>query len=306
MPWLQIQLATDASRAPALETALEEAGAVSVTMLDAKDQPLYEPGPGETPLWQDVVITGLFTGDCGEDAVLMSLATAWLPETLPPHRFERLEDQAWERAWMDDFKPIRFGERLWICPSWAEAPDPDAINILLDPGLAFGTGTHPTTALCLEWLDGHAPVGSTVIDYGCGSGILGIAALLLGAEQAIGVDTDPQALSATLDNCSKNGVGADRFPVYLPDDFHALHGRPVDAVLANILAGPLTALAPTLAALVRPGGNLVLSGILRDQAEDVLAAYAPWFEMDEPASREDWVRLSGRRKSAPDAVNSTA
>lgn len=304
MAWLQIQLGADSTSAPRLETALEAAGAVSVTMIDALDQPLYEPGPGETPLWQQIIVTGLFTGDSEEAAVLMALAAEWLPEPLPPHRFEHIEDKAWERAWMDDFQPMKFGNRLWICPSWTSAPEPDAVNLLLDPGLAFGSGTHPTTAMCLEWLDANAPVGMTLIDYGCGSGILGIAALLLGAHKLIGVDNDPQALLATRDNFQKNKIAAERFPVYLPDDFRqaAADGHEpaqVDGLLANILAGPLTELAPVLAPLVKAGGPLVLSGILAEQTEQVMAAYSPWFELDAPRQQEDWIRISGHRKQQP-------
>lgn len=193
---------------------------------------------------------------------------------------------------MDDFKPMPFGQRLWIVPSWHDAPDPEAANLMLDPGLAFGTGTHPTTALCLEWLDGQDVNGCQVIDYGCGSGILGLAALLLGAEHVIGVDTDPQALEASRDNARRNQVADDRLDLYLPADEPDTRA---DIMLANILAQPLISLAPHLASLVKPGGRLVLSGILSNQARDVMAAYEPWFVMDEPEQREEWIRLTGRR-----------
>ncbi|MEW6692942.1 MAG: 50S ribosomal protein L11 methyltransferase, partial [Pseudomonadota bacterium] len=205
-----------------------------------------------------------------------------------------VEDQDWERAWMDQFQPLRFGEKLWIVPSWIEAPDAEAVNILLDPGLAFGTGTHPTTALCLEWLDGADMAGKTVLDYGCGSGILAIAALKLGATDAWGIDIDPQALTATRDNAARNGIEASRLhtglPGALPKD--ALF----DVLLANILMGPLIELAPTLTGHVRPGGRLVLSGLLGEQAEEVMAAYAADFDFDPPALKEGWARLTALRR----------
>lgn len=194
---------------------------------------------------------------------------------------------------MDDFRPMRFGQRLWICPSWDEPPAGDAISILLDPGLAFGTGTHPTTALCLEWLDAHPPAGLEVIDYGSGSGILAVAALKLGAARVTAVDIDPQALTATRDNAARNGVDDARLHVDYPE---ALGETTADLVLANILAGPLVELAPAMAGRVRPGGAIVLSGILREQADTVRQAYTAWFDMDPPAFREDWTRLTGRRR----------
>jgi ribosomal protein L11 methyltransferase len=193
---------------------------------------------------------------------------------------------------MDDFKPLRFGDRLWIVPSWHDAPDPHAANLLLDPGLAFGTGTHPTTALCLEWLDGQDVTSRQVIDYGCGSGILGLAALLLGADHVIGVDTDPQALEASRENARRNKVEEDRLDLFLPGDEP---DTMADIMLANILAQPLIGLAPKLAAKVKPGGDIVLSGILSNQAREVMEAYEPWFIMDEPEQREEWIRLTGRR-----------
>ena len=303
MSWLQIELAATADTAPALETALEAIGAVSVTMTDAQDQPLYEPGPGETPLWNDIVVTGLFTGDTRKEEMIMDLAAELLPASLPAFKTEILEEQNWQRAWMDSFQPMRFGERLWICPSWTEAPDPTAVNLLLDPGLAFGTGTHPTTALCLQWLDAHDVRGQTLVDYGCGSGILGIAALLLGAERVLGVDNDPQALVATRDNCDKNSISAASFPAVLPAAFPALMGTApegqVDGVLANILAAPLLELAADIAALVKPGGWLLLSGILQEQAPLIVERYREWFEVDEPVFLDGWTRISAQRKDSP-------
>ena len=203
---------------------------------------------------------------------------------------EILEDKDWVRAWMDHYHPMQFGRRLWVVPSWTPPPEPDAINLLLDPGLAFGTGTHPTTALCMEWLDGLELTGKTVIDYGCGSGILAVAALLLGARVAYGVDNDPQALTATRNNAERNGV-ADRLQTFLPEDMPAVAA---DVIVANILAGPLAMLAPTLAAHSRPGAQIALSGIIRPQVDELRSVYEQWFSMNgEAIKEEDWCRLSG-------------
>ncbi|HEY6609950.1 MAG TPA: 50S ribosomal protein L11 methyltransferase [Pseudomonas sp.] len=292
MPWLQVRLAITPHQAAVLEDQLLELGAVSVTFMDAEDQPIFEPDLGTTPLWTHTHLLALFEDGTDTDAVLAQLKLQRGGE-LPEYQVERIEDQDWERSWMDNFQPMRFGRRLWIVPSWHEAPEPDAVNLLLDPGLAFGTGTHPTTALCLEWLDGQELGGCRVLDFGCGSGILGIAALLLGAESALGTDIDPQALEASLDNAGRNGLPADAFPVYLPTD---LPSQPVDVVVANILAGPLVQLAPTITALVKPGGRLALSGILAEQAEEVRAAYTGAFDLDPTAVKDGWVRISGVRR----------
>lgn len=298
MAWLQLQFASDPETAPRLESLLEEAGAVSVTMVDAADQPVFEPAPGETPLWREVLVTGLFPAGENADALQARLRAAWAPEALPEARISELEDQDWERAWMDDFQPMRFGERLWICPSWCEAPDATAANLLLDPGLAFGTGTHPTTRLCLEWLDSAKLEGQHLVDYGCGSGILGLAALLLGASRVEGVDNDPQALLATRENCQRNGIEAERFPVWLPADFDTqVAERPLaDGLLANILAEPLMQLAGTFASLVKPAGWLLLSGILEGQGEAVAECYRPWFTIDAIVCQDGWVRIDARRR----------
>jgi ribosomal protein L11 methyltransferase len=260
--------------------------------MDAEDQPIFEPDLGTTPLWSHTHLLALFEDGTDGDAVLAHLKLLRGGE-LPEHQVERIEDQDWERSWMDNFQPMRFGQRLWIVPSWHQAPEPDAVNLLLDPGLAFGTGTHPTTALCLEWLDGQDLAGCTVLDFGCGSGILAIAALLLGAPQAVGTDIDPQALEASRDNADRNGIDPARFPVYLPAD---LPPQPADVVVANILAGPLVQLAPTITALVKNGGRLALSGILAEQAEEVRAAYAGAFDLDPTAVKDGWVRISGVRR----------
>lgn len=292
MPWLQLKIDTDSEQAERLSALLEAAGAEAVTLEDARDQPLYEPPPGATPLWADTRVVGLFPAAADREAILALLRDS-LGE-LPPHRFQALEDQDWTRAWMDRFQPMRFGERLWICPSWCPPPEPEAVNILLDPGLAFGTGTHPTTALCLEWLDGHPPAGQLVVDYGCGSGILAIAAALLGARHLWAVDNDPQALESSATNAERNEIPVRNFYTALPEDLPPLQA---DLLLANILAEPLIGLASRFAGIVRPGGHIVLSGILREQADAVGAAYTAWFDMEAPVAREEWVRLAGTRRT---------
>jgi len=292
MPWLQVRLTITPEQAETYEDALLEVGAVSVTFMDAEDQPIFEPDLGTTPLWSHTHLLALFEADTDETALLAHLQLL-CGGALPEHHVERIEDQDWERSWMDGFQPMRFGQRLWIVPSWHAAPQPDAVNLLLDPGLAFGTGTHPTTALCLEWLDGQNLDNCSVLDFGCGSGILAIAALLLGAPQAAGTDIDPQALEASRDNASRNGIDPARFPVYLPAD---LPQQPADVVVANILAGPLVSLAPQITALVKSGGRLALSGILAEQAEEVRAAYASAFDLDPTAVKDGWVRISGVKR----------
>ncbi|MBD8683285.1 50S ribosomal protein L11 methyltransferase [Pseudomonas sp. CFBP 13719] len=292
MPWLQVRLAISPEQAETYEDALLEVGAVSVTFMDAEDQPIFEPELNTTPLWSHTHLLALFEADTDAGAVFAHLQLL-TDATLPEHHAEVIEDQDWERSWMDNFQPMRFGRRLWIVPSWHEAPEPEAVNLLLDPGLAFGTGTHPTTALCLEWLDGQQLQDTQVLDFGCGSGILAIAALLLGARQAVGTDIDVQALEASRDNARRNGIADERFPVYLPAD---LPVQQADVLVANILAGPLVSLAPQLSGLVRPGGLLALSGILAEQGEEVAAAYARDFELDPIANRDGWVRISGRRR----------
>ncbi|HLV78186.1 MAG TPA: 50S ribosomal protein L11 methyltransferase [Marinobacter sp.] len=296
MPWIQLQIPADPDTADQLEDLLMEMGASAVSMEDAADQPLYEPDPGTTPLWSQTTVTGLFQSDHDTEQLCADIRNAWHQQTqqeLADIDVSLVEDQDWERAWMDEFHPLQFGRRLWIVPSWHDAPDPEAVNLLLDPGLAFGTGTHPTTALCLEWLDGQDVTGQQVVDYGCGSGILGLAALLLGARHVIGVDTDPQALEASRENARRNGVDDSRLDLYLPGQDP---DTAADVMLANILAGPLITLAPRLAQLTRPGGHLVLSGILFNQAREVMSAYEPWFIMDEPEQKEDWIRLTGQRR----------
>ena len=287
MPWLQLSVRVPRERAPLVESLLSGQGAQSVTLQDDGDHPVLEPGVAETPLWPRIRVQALFSGDANLESLQRVLALVPGLERPQQVTFETLDDRDWERAWLDRFRPMRFGRRLWIVPGGQDAPEPDAVNLHLDPGLAFGTGTHPTTRLCLGWLDGWPLEGREVLDYGCGSGVLGIAAVLLGATRATCVDHDPQALSATRENADRNGVAA-RVRALAPMDDGI---DPADVVLANILAAPLIELAPRLQALLLPGGALVLSGILAHQANDVAAAYA---ELGEPERCEDdgWTRLA--------------
>jgi len=291
MAWLQLHLATTEQHADAFQAALENLGAVAVTLTDGADQPVFEPPPGTRPLWQNTVVSALFDADRDPALILAALQQQGLEAQA--HHHETLDDQVWERAWMDDFAPMRFGERLWIVPSWSESPDPEAVNLKLDPGLAFGTGTHETTALCLEWLDRADLKSKAVLDFGCGSGVLAIAALLLGAGNATGTDIDPQVLTASEDNARNNGV-ADGLSLYLPENLPADYR--CDVLVANILAGPLIDLAGQLAGYCRPGGSLALSGILAEQAESVRAAYTPWFDLNPTTQQGDWVRIDGVRR----------
>ncbi|WP_293792375.1 50S ribosomal protein L11 methyltransferase [uncultured Pantoea sp.] len=293
MPWIQFKINSTGENAETLSDALMDVGAVSVTFQDTHDNPVYEPLPGETLLWGDTDVIGLFDAETEMSDVVAELSQHPLLGSAFRHKIEQIEDKDWEREWMDNFHPMRFGERLWICPSWRDVPDPDAVNVMLDPGLAFGTGTHPTTSMCLTWLDGLDLQGKTVIDFGCGSGILAIAALKLGAAQAIGIDIDPQAIQASRDNAERNGV-SERLALYLP------HQQPenlqADVVVANILAGPLRELAPLISVLPKAGGHLGLSGVLASQAESVCEAYADRFALDAVAEKEEWCRITGVRR----------
>jgi len=299
MSWLQIKIEIQPSQAEIYEDLLLSAGCAAVTLQDSGDQPIFEPDLGTTPLWQHTTITGLFSAEHNLETTLEYIQQAQvqlLPNQAPATaKAEILEDKDWVRAWMDEYHPMQFGQRLWVCPSWCDVPDPNAVNLMLDPGLAFGTGTHPTTALCLEWLDAQALDGKNVTDFGCGSGILGIAALLLGAETAVGIDIDPQALTASQDNLGRNQLSADRFRVFLPEQAPE---APADVLVANILAGPLVSLAPTITNRVKPGGLLCLSGLLGHQEAELRAAYSDGFELDPIAEKEGWIRLTGRRKTS--------
>ncbi len=291
MAWLQLSIEASKPEAEQVAASLEAAGALSVTLADAADEPQLEPGPGETPLWSQIRVSALFDADPESEVLVGRLSRELGDELGADPLVERIADQVWERVWLDTFTPTRFGRRLWVCPHGQTPDDPEAILVALDPGLAFGTGHHPTTALCLEWLDGTALAGKSVLDYGCGSGILAIAALRLGAAQAIAVDHDPQALEATRDNAQANKV-AGRLAICRPDD---LPDVTVDCVIANILAGPLIALAPRLVDALRPGGALALSGVLTDQVEAVSLAYSTRIALAPPQAREDWALISGLR-----------
>lgn len=301
MPWLQLNAHVAPEQAEQLEELLLDEGATAISLQDAEDDPVFEPERGTTPLWRDTVLTGLYDDLEGVGAMLERIQAAWAEhfpgEPCPEIEYELLADRDWEREWMDDFMPLQMGKRLWIVPSWHQPPAPDAVNLILDPGLAFGTGTHPTTALCLEWLDALAVSGKLangpVLDVGCGSGILAIAALKLGASRADGTDIDPQALQASRDNAERNGIEEPRLTLYYPEQLPA--GR-YPVVTANILAEPLIELATTIADHVAPGGRIALSGILDNQAGQVWEAYhAQGLDMDEPMLREGWVRLTGTR-----------
>jgi ribosomal protein L11 methyltransferase len=306
MPFLQLILPIGAADPAPYEDALLAAGASSITLEDEGDDPVLEPLPGTTPLWPRVRVKALFDGDADRDEILQILdeeLSSALHDPLSRAAFETLADRAWEREWLKDFKPMRFGQRLWICPG-GQQPDaeqlragPAPVLIELDPGLAFGTGTHPTTALCLEWLDAATVAGTRVIDFGCGSGILAIAAAKLGAAEVLAVDIDPQALLATHDNAERNGVAPLIQARLVEADDSS--GAPADILLANILAGPLASLASEFSARVRAGGRLVMSGILRNQAEAVASTYAPWFDIAPVVVRDDWVRLDGVRRPTP-------
>ncbi len=301
MPWIQISFTVEQGRAPLLEAALENAGALAVTLGDAGDDPQLEPPPGAMPLWEGVKVTALFADEPGTETQVAKLADGLGALALAAPTVERIEDRAWERVWLDDFSPTRFGRRLWVCPQGQPPGDPGGIAVDLDPGLAFGTGHHPTTALCLEWLDGADLQGKTLLDYGCGSGILAIAALKLGAARAIAVDHDPQAIEATLANATSNGV-SDRLAIGLPGDLDTLAaGRLADLAVANILAGPLVDLAPVILGALRPGGYLALSGVLAEQAQTVAAAYAAQLALDPIRYREDWVLIGGVRRGQANA-----
>ena len=288
MAWHQLSVVTDETTAPELSDFFSELGAVSVTFSDAEDEPVYEPAIDQTIIWSNTRVTALFELDTDPDVVHTLVVNQFIGQPLQAWSAEVLLDQAWERAWMEHFKPMKFADKLWVCPSGQEQQEAGTVCMTLDPGLAFGTGTHPTTALCLEWLAGHELQDKTVIDYGCGSGILAVAALLLGAKHVHALDIDPQALTASRYNAEKNQV-QDRISYYLPAQFPIIDA---DIVIANILANPLIELAGSISALLKPGGKLVLSGILKQQSAMVANAYRQYgLAVAEPVIREDWCRL---------------
>ena len=293
MPWIQLRLSADEDTAEKYSDWLSACGAQAVTFIDAKDTPIYEPLPGDDVIyWNNTVVMGLYDASHDMDKVLNYLKSIHPDKANMAYKLEQLEDKDWEREWMDNFHPMKFGERLWVCPSWREVPDPSAVNVMLDPGLAFGTGTHPTTALCLTWLDGLDLEGKTVVDFGCGSGILSLAALKLGAKKVIGIDIDPQALQASLENAKRNQC-EDRLELFLPKDQPKFKA---DVVVANILAGPLRELAPVIIEYVASNGVLALSGVLEEQAEQLQTIYGEFCQMDAITVQDEWVLLSGVRK----------
>lgn len=294
MPWIQLRVSTNEEKAEQVSDMLMGWGAQAVSFVDAQDTPIYEPMPGEVIYWTNTIVVGLFDAEHPMDKVVKQLEQVSFFKDGVDYKLEQLEDKDWEREWMDNFHPIKFGNRLWVCPSWREIPDPTAVNVMLDPGLAFGTGTHPTTALCMQWLDATIEPQQTVVDFGCGSGILGIAALKLGAHRVVGVDIDPQAIEASTANAKRNNVEG-QIELYLPKDqpkdFQA------DVVVANILAGPLAELKQVISSYVKPGGKLALSGILASQAQSVIDAYSDEFSFEPIAVQEEWVRLSACKHS---------
>lgn len=290
MAWIQINTIVEEALAEPLSDALMDIGAVSVTFAETGEQEIFEPEIGTTPIWDQTRVMGLFDAELDTAALLLAL-TQLMPQISPStYRVEQIEDKDWIREWMDQFQPMPFGDNLWIVPSWLDAPNPNAVNLLLDPGMAFGTGTHPTTAMCLRWLDQNPPLNCNVIDYGCGSGILAIAAAKLGSTQVKGTDIDPQAILASQDNAERNQV---KIEFALVKDFQA---EPADCLIANILAGPLKQLAPEFDRLVKSGGQLVLSGLLANQAEELVSHYRQFgFELDTLHTQDEWALLAGQK-----------
>ena len=304
MAWQQLHLQCEKDNVDLAEALLLEAGALSIALDDAGDQPLFEPLPGESPLWDEVILTGLFDAntDAGNRQLLEKLSHEIGAQVQASRTWvSAVDDKDWEREWMSNYKPIECANDLWIVPNWLTPPNPDATNIIMDPGLAFGTGYHATTRLCLDWLTEQDLTDKVVIDYGCGSGILGIAALLLGARQVYAVDIDPQAVLATNQNAARNDVD-NRLQAFLPEDFNNYWQqndvKPVNIMVANILAKPLIGLAPYFATLMAPKSRIVLAGLIESQTEQVTEAYQPYFDLDPKhafTAQEDqhWQRLSG-------------
>jgi len=291
MPWIQLTITTDNEHARSLGDILMANGAQAVTYRDAEDAPIFEPSPGEVPLWEQTQVTGLYPAETDLNPVLGNLANVRFLSQPVRYKTDQLEDKDWEREWMDNFKPICFANKLWVVPTWHEIPEPGKPALLLDPGMAFGTGTHPTTALCLEWLAQQPMHNATVVDFGCGSGILGIAALKLGANYCMGTDIDQQALIASRDNAKLNHV-ADKMAVHFPEQAPDLQA---DVVIANILAGPLQELSDIILSYLKPGGKIILSGILERQCPDVMAAYEDSIQFEPPRFLDEWSLLAGTK-----------
>ena len=294
MSWWQLSIHCSAAELERVEDTLLELGALSINLADAKDQPLYEPLPGNTPVWDESIVTGMFESTHTPETLYQQLINRLPEHLIASVRHSELEDQDWVQAYRDHYFPIQCAENLWIVPSWHTSPNPDAVNIELDPGLAFGTGGHPTTALCLAWLADQNINDLSIIDFGCGSGILAIAAHKLGAGSIIGVDIDPQALTASRENGARNQIDANQFPLFLPAE---MPEDKVDLLIANILSGPLVELSNQLAELVKPGGKILLSGILQQQENTIQSAYQPFFDLDPVCTKEDWIRVTGTRRN---------
>ena len=292
--WQQLKIQLHSEDASYFEQILFDSDAISISYLDAEDQPVFQEEPGSTPLWDNTFLLCLFNTKTDLGSLLNKLRCNTKVLNNKSLNIELIEDQDWERSWMKDFEPIQFGEKLWICPSWLSPPEPNAVNIKLDPGLAFGTGNHATTSLCLRWLDQADVRGSEVIDYGCGSGVLSIASALLGAVKVHSVDNDPQAISATIDNSRRNKVPGDVLTTYLPEAVPPVHA---DILIANILERPLIDLSEKFAELVKKGGYITLSGLLEEQIPSLLSCYNRWFDMEVPQVEQGWVLLCGTRKS---------
>ena len=291
MAWLQFSIEVNGDEVESVTDFFAEAGALSVTSMDAGDEALLEPAPGETPLWQRVRVVALMDPDTDTARLQARLQNAF-PTTRDGLLIEELDDRDWSSTWRESFGAMRFGDRLWVAPAGDEVDAADAVIVRLDPGLAFGTGTHATTALCLEWLDAHAPVNEVVIDYGCGSGILAIAAHKLGAASVVAIDIDPQALQATRENALRNGIESG-LTVSMPTENADVQAG---LVIANILANPLVELAGRLTGQLLSGGHIIMTGVMNDQAETVMAAYRDVIEFDAPVVRDEWVLLAGKKQ----------
>lgn len=296
MPWIQAIVDINAQQSQEIEDLLMAIGADAITLKDGANQPIYEPPLGTTPLWDQLKLVALFDAEKPLQLQMQQLKALYEQETqqtFPNYKLELVEDKDWVREWMDTFKPMPFGQRLWICPSWLEPEDANAVNLKLDPGLAFGTGTHATTSLCLKWLDGQQLENRSIVDFGCGSGILGIAAMLLGGSDLLGIDIDPQAVLASNENSERNGLNPNHYHYCLPDQAPQ---QQADVVLANILAGPLVELKESILSYLKPGGDLVLSGILASQGQTVAKSYEAECDILSIDEEDGWVRICAKKR----------